>query len=194
MVNSVKPDIVFITGDLYDGAGRELGLLATPLNDIKPPLGIYNVIGNHETYINVDHTLKALKETSVTTLRYHSVAIEGVQIIGVDYHMPGKKRDVSEAVKLIDKDTPTIVLYHEPFVSAVNQFREAGVRLALSGHTHKGQLWPFGFITKAMYKQYDCGYYQDGNFIQYTSTGIGTWGPPMRTGNRPEVVVIAFTK
>ncbi|MFA5134172.1 MAG: metallophosphoesterase [Patescibacteria group bacterium] len=193
-VNKLRPDILFITGDIFDGAGRELGLLAKPFADITPPLGTYFIIGNHETYIGLDIVFKGLQEVLFTTLRDEAVDVDGVQVVGVDYHMPGKPRDVSNAVKLVDRAKPSIVLYHEPMIEAVDAFRAAGANLVLSGHTHKGQMWPFGYITKALFKRYDCGLYVDGNFTQFTSTGVGTWGPPMRVGNRPEIVQITFER
>lgn len=193
-VKKLKPDIVFVTGDIYDGAGRELGLLAKPFGEITPPLGIYYVIGNHETYIGLDIVFKGLKETSFITLRDQTVDVEDVQIVGVDYHMPNKPRDISKAVGLINKSVPTIVLYHEPKVEAVDLFKEAGANLVLSGHTHNGQMWPFNYITKLLFRQYDCGLHVDGGFTQFTTSGVGTWGPPMRVGNRSEIVQITFER
>jgi predicted MPP superfamily phosphohydrolase len=68
--------------------------------------------------------------------------------------------------------------------------REIGIGLQLSGHTHKGQIFPLGYLTKFIYKGYDYGLREEGTFSIYTTCGVGTWGPPMRTGNSPEIVVI----
>jgi predicted MPP superfamily phosphohydrolase len=68
--------------------------------------------------------------------------------------------------------------------------QELRVDLQLSGHTHAGQIFPFGYLTKLIYKDYDYGLRRLSNFAIYTTGGVGTWGPPMRTGNSPEIVVI----
>jgi predicted MPP superfamily phosphohydrolase len=65
-----------------------------------------------------------------------------------------------------------------------------GIDLQLSGHSHAGQMFPFGYLTKLIYKGYDHGFRRLGKFSLYTTSGVGTWGPPMRTGNSPEIVVI----
>ncbi len=192
IAQKLSPDLLLVGGDIYDGAGKELGLLATPFKDLKPPFGMYGVIGNHETYINTEQALKAIKETGIQLLRNEQVDIKGMQFVGVDYHKPNEKRDISKALDLIGENKPTIVIYHEPVVKVVDAMRAAGADVVLAGHTHQGQMWPFGFVTKAIFKNYDCGLYVDDDFSQYTSTGVGTWGPPLRTGNRPEIVEIIF--
>lgn len=190
-IKSINPDVIFITGDLFDGGGRELDTLPDPLNELKPPLGMYFITGNHETYIDVDKSLAALEGINMTILRDRIVDVGGVQLVGVDYPIPGEKKDFSAILNKIDRSKPNITLYHEP--AHLDEFKQAGVNLLLSGHTHQGQLWPFSLITQAIYRRNDYGLHQDGAFTLYTSTGVGTWGPPMRTGNRPEVVVIKFS-
>jgi len=192
MIQKLSPDMVLVGGDIYDGAGKELGLLAMPFKDLKPQLGMYGVIGNHETYINIGQALKAIKETGIQLLRNEQIDIEGVQIVGVDYHMPNEKRNILKALDLIDNNKPTIAIYHEPVVKSIDAMRAAGADVVLAGHTHQGQMWPFDFITRAIFKNYNCGLYVDGDFSQYTSSGVGTWGPPLRTGNKPEIVEIIF--
>lgn len=193
MVNRIKPDGVFITGDMYDGVGKELGLLAQPLNDIKTPLGMYYVIGNHETYVGLDLVFDALKSTPVKILRDEMIDLDGVQLLGADYHLPNEKRDVPAVIKQhINPDKPSIILYHEPKPNIVQACIDVNADLALFGHTHKGQLWPFGFVTKLIYGQYHNGFTKTKNTTVYTSPGVGTWGPPMRTGNHPEIVAITF--
>ncbi|MDD5039613.1 MAG: metallophosphoesterase [Patescibacteria group bacterium] len=191
-VNSLKPDIVFVTGDVYDGAGKQLGLLIAPFKDLEASLGSYYIIGNHETYVGLDTVFAALKESPFTILRDEVADIDGVQVLGIDYPLPGKKHDAGPALQKLEPDKPSIVLYHEPRRDIMEQIKSRGVNLVISGHTHKGQMWPFGFITKAMYREYDVGWHQDGTFNSYTSTGVGTWGPPLRTGTRSEIVEITF--
>lgn len=189
-VNSVKPDIVFITGDLFDGIGDDLAGLCRPLSGLNAPLGVYFITGNHETYIGVDKAIAALSGLPVTVLRDRLIEIEGVQILGIDYPAPGEKKDFDSILRKINRDKPSILLYHSPV--HISKFIEHGVNLQFSGHTHRGQLWPLNHITRRVYRGYDWGLHREGSFSLYTSSGVGTWGPPMRTGNRPEIVVIEF--
>jgi len=87
----------------------------------------------------------------------------------------------------VDREKFIILADHQPV--EYDKVQQAGIDLMLSGHTHKGQLWPFNFITAAVYPN-DYGLVQKGNSFYYTSSGYGTWGPPVRTANRPEMVEI----
>jgi len=194
IINEQKPDIAFITGDLFDGAGKKLNHMADPLDNISAPLGTYYVIGNHELFIGLEKCLEAVDCTRTTILRNEIAEADGVQIVGFDHPMPGKKPDFDSTLQNLDKSKPSIALYHEPKVDLVKKVRDAGVSLMLTGHTHKGQMWPFGLITKAMYNGIDYGQFKKNGFTIYTSSGVGTWGPPMRTGNQSEIVVITFKK
>ncbi|MFH1207498.1 MAG: metallophosphoesterase [Patescibacteria group bacterium] len=189
-VKPLNPDAVFVAGDLFDGSGRDLDKLAEPLNQLNPPLGMYYVTGNHETYIGLDRAMAALDAVRVTKLHDRAVIAAGLQIVGIDYPKIGEKKDFAAIMSHIDPDRPSIVLWHEP--NHLDELKQLGASLVLSGHTHVGQMWPFNFITQAMYHDNDYGLHSDGNFSVYTSSGVGTWGPPMRTGNRPEIVAITF--
>jgi len=81
-----------------------------------------------------------------------------------------------------------VLLAHQP--KSLYAAKAAGYDLQLSGHTHKGQKFPFGLITRLTYKGYDYGLHKEGGFTLYTSSGVGTWGPPMRIGSTPEIVAI----
>lgn len=190
--NEVKPDVVFITGDLFDGAGQKLNHLAAPINDLHAPKGVYYITGNHETYVSLEKSLAAVRETKARILDDEVIDLEGMQILGVSYPEVGEKKDFGPIGMLLDPSRPSIVLYHEPKPTIVKLFKDAGARLMLSGHTHLGQMWPFNFITRKVYKGDDYGLHTQGDFSIYTSSGVGTWGPPMRTGNRPEIVVMKF--
>lgn len=190
--NEVKPDVVFITGDLFDGAGQKLNHLASPINDLHAPKGVYYITGNHETYVSLEKSLAAVRETKARILDDEAIDLEGMQILGVSYPEVGEKKDFDPIARRLDPTRPSIVLYHEPKPALVKLFKDAGARLMLSGHTHLGQMWPFNFITRKVYKGDDYGLHTEGDFSIYTSSGVGTWGPPMRTGNRPEIVVMKF--
>lgn len=190
LANSQNPAAVCITGDLFDGGGLELHKLADPLKNLKSEFGTFYITGNHETYVGVDRSLEAIKNLPFSILRDQKVEVAGLQILGIDYPLPNEKKNMAPVLAQLDRTKPNIVLYHEP--KFINEFRAAGANLVLCGHTHVGQMWPFGYITRKVYHGYDYGLHEEGTFNQYTSSGVGTWGPPMRTGNRPEVVAITL--
>ncbi len=188
LINSAKPDAVMITGDLFDGAGLDLSHLVEPLNQIQAPLGIYFITGNHETYVGVQRSLDALQNINVRILRDELIDLDGIQLVGIDFPATTGKKSLDSLLAQIDRNKPCIVLYHIP--ALIDTMKQLGVDLQLAGHTHRGQLWPFNYITKRVYDGLDYGLYTDGSYNLYTSCGAGTWGPPLRSGNRPEVVAI----
>jgi hypothetical protein len=190
MTNQENPAAVFITGDLFDGGGRDLAALADPLENLKSTFGNFYIIGNHETYIGVDRSIAALDGLQINILRDQVVEVSGIQILGIDYPTSSTKKDLTPDLSKLDQSKPSIVLWHEP--KYVEQIKNAKVNLLLSGHTHDGQVWPFGEITKWVYKGFNNGLKTDGDFNIYTSPGIGTWGPPLRTGNRPTIAVFTL--
>lgn len=191
--NDLQPDIVFITGDLFDGMDGNLEPLVQPLGGLKAPRGIFFVTGNHETYLGVDKAFAALQKTAVKVLKNEVTDVQGLKIIGISYPERGAASNelgVLDSLKDKFSGQPNILLYHSPI--NIEQVAQSGVNLQLAGHTHHGQLFPFNFITRIVYKGYDYGLRQLGNFSIYTSDGAGTWGPPMRTGNTPEIVKITL--
>lgn len=212
-VNSLKPRAVFITGDLFDGMDGDLDSFVAPLNAIDSEKGVFFVTGNHENFLGLDRVFSTLAKTSVQVLDDRTVRIDGLQIIGVSYPQPGRKRNASKAIresKGFISGMPGVLLYHLPasidqvsenpadqrvntYFSPLIDFtaaRDLGALLQLSGHTHGGQLFPFEFLTARLYKGYDYGLHALGDFSVYTTCGTGTWGPPMRTANTPEIVAL----
>ncbi len=196
-VNALNPEMVVITGDLFDGMDGAEGLPSV-INDINAPRGVYFITGNHETYFGLDKAFNILKQTKIKILDDKTVDLDGLQIVGVSYPNDrsfNEARDLKKVSSSMDNfvaGKPTILLYHSPMPSIIKQAKELGVNLQLSGHTHAGQIFPFGFITKILYDGYDYGLRTDGDYNIYTSNGVGTWGPPMRTGNTPEIVAVTL--
>jgi uncharacterized protein len=197
-INSCTPDIVLFAGDIVDeniepvirqNLGETLGL-------IKSKYGTYGITGNHEYIGGVEAACTYLEKHSVTMLRDSSVVIDKAFVLvgREDYsssQINGKKRkSLEELMKNVDRSLPVILMDHQP--RQLSEAVRSNVDLQLSGHTHNGQLWPFNFITRAVY-DLSWGYLKIENTQFYVSCGVGTWGPPMRTGNRPEVVNIKFT-
>lgn len=192
-VDALNPEMVVITGDLFDGMDGGLELSIDALNEIRAPKGIFFVNGNHETYFGLDKSFALLEKTKVRVLKDEVVIVDGLAILGIGYPEKKEKKDVvgvANALGALWKGRPNILLYHSP--TFIEGFKKAGVNLQLSGHTHKGQIFPFNFVTKIIYKGHDYGLYRDGEYTLYTTNGIGTWGPAMRLGNRPEIVEITL--
>jgi len=192
-VNAIHPDMIVITGDLFDGMDGTLPELVEPLKDLKAPEGVYFITGNHENFLGADKAYSMMKDTGVTVLNDEVRDVDGLQLAGVSYPERGKVRDkvpgrLLRTLPGFAPGKPTVLLYHAPVY--IKEAMEAGVGLQLSGHTHEGQLFPFGFVTRRVYKGYDYGLHTIGDCSVYTSCGVGSWGPPMRTGNTPEIVDI----
>ncbi|MBZ5581565.1 MAG: metallophosphoesterase [Acidobacteriia bacterium] len=191
MVNAERPAAVVITGDLFDGGGAGLDGLADALNALNPRMGIYFVTGNHETYLGVARAEEALRRTEVRVLHDDMATPGGLQIVGIAYPDRGESKDIGAAIRNVrgfDPAKASVLLYHSPV--RIPEIKATGIRLQLSGHTHRGQLFPFQFITRRVYGKYDHGLNVEGNFTIYTSSGTGTWGPRMRTSSHAEIAII----
>jgi len=212
-VNSLDPDLILITGDLFDGMAGELSPFPDLLNGLKASKEVFFVTGNHEGYLGLDGPLSALKKTDIRVLDDEIVDRDGLQIVGIsypEYQRQNKARYLLKESGAFDSSRPSILLYHTPTnIEEDNKNRtdqqnraywspdttmtlakEAGIDLQLSGHTHKGQFFPFEFLTRKIYNGYDYGLHEDGRFHIYVTSGTGTWGPPMRIGSSSEIVAI----
>ncbi|MBI5038673.1 MAG: metallophosphoesterase [Nitrospirae bacterium] len=214
-VNSLHPEAVFITGDLFDGVDGALTTFTGPLDEFDTRERIFYVTGNHENYMGIERALSTLKQTRIKILDDEVAQMDGLQIVGVSYPRPGNEGDIRNIIssrKNFVRGMPSILLYHTPtsieraggtsseqmkrtYWSPDLNFsaaKELGINLQLSGHTHQGQLFPFTYVAKRIYQGYEYGLHKDGDFSIYTTSGVGTWGPPMRTGTTPEIVVITL--
>jgi predicted MPP superfamily phosphohydrolase len=192
LVQSLNPDIVLIGGDLFDGVAAEPDTLLEPFSRLSPRYGTFFVAGNHEEFSDSGLFVDAVRRSGIRVLQNEKVEIEGLQIVGVDYR-DSRSEDSFRTIlrKLsIDRKRPTILLKHAPFHLQVAE--EHGISLQLSGHTHHGQVFLFRFITQRVYRGYDYGLKRHGRLIVNTSSGAGTWGPPMRLDTKPEIVAITF--
>lgn len=191
--NEVKPAAVFITGDYFDGVDGRLAELGAVAAGFVAERGVYFVTGNHEAYLGADKAAAALGQAGVRHLANEAVVIDGLRLIGLDYPAVDQAPDLGRALASLAGDgiRPSILLYHEP--RKIEQLSRLGVDLMLSGHTHRGQLWPFNHIVDRIYGVYAHGLNRFGDLLAYTSAGVGTWGPPLRLGNRPEVIAITLT-
>jgi len=187
-----EPDAIFIAGDLYDGTAIDAGRAAEPLNKLAAPHGVYFVAGNHEQFGDDRKYLRAIAAAGVRVLNNEKVEVDGLQIIGVPYRNAlGDGQFASElhGVRL-DRDRASILLTHAPDHPEIAE--AAGISLQLSGHTHLGQFIPWSWMARRIYRQFVYGLSRIGKMQVFTSSGAGTWGPPLRLGSNHEIVVLEF--
>jgi uncharacterized protein len=193
----LKPDAVFIPGDLFDGTKGDLDQLVAPFRELKPPLGIYFSTGNHEEFTSPKPYIDAITRVSIHVLANEQVEVDGLRIAGVMYHDSSSPLHMKAALgKMRTAENhsgdalPGILLNHAP--ARLPIVEQAGFGLQLSGHTHGGQIFPFTWITRRVYGIFTRGLHRFGALEVYTSTGAGTWGPPMRVGTQPEIILLEF--
>lgn len=192
IINSLNPDIVFIPGDFFDGAKSDFRGVASIFTKIVSPLGTYFVSGNHEVIAGLEICKEAIAEAGIQLLENKKAEIQGLQILGTSYQNKETAESLTKVLAdlNIDKNKPSILLKHVPdHLEAVGN---TNISLTLCGHTHLGQIWPFNIITKKMFTGFDYGLNKLGRNLVYTSSGVGTWGPPVRIFTHAEIVKITF--
>jgi predicted MPP superfamily phosphohydrolase len=196
-INNLKPDIILLAGDIVDEdlAPVIKNNLGETLTRLKSKYGTYAITGNHEYIGGVEEAVKYLSAHNITMLRDRAVKIDNLfYIVGredrsTSQYNARKRKSLADILSGIDRNLPVILMDHQPF--SLQEVAEANVDLQLSGHTHHGQLWPFNFITSMIF-QVSAGYTRIGKTHFYVSSGFGTWGPPVRTTARPEIVDITI--
>jgi predicted MPP superfamily phosphohydrolase len=193
-IQALNPDIVFIGGDLFDGSSHPKILEnISPFKNLKVPLGIYYVTGNHECYGNSAAFLEAIKQQGITVLTNQNLLVDGVQVIGVDYLSTAKEHDFQKVLSQlqINRSLPSILLKHEPRHLELAEL--AGISIQFSGHTHRAQQWPFEYFARLVYGRFVYDLQKLSTMQVFTSSGTGTWGPPFRLGTMSEIVECIFT-
>lgn len=184
-----QPDAVLIAGDLYDGTPLDVERAAGSLRKLTAPHGVYFIAGNHEQFDDETKYLNAVEKAGVRVLRNEKVDVEGLQIVGVSYRDAAIGKALASTLHglRIDRNRASIFLTHAPDHPDIAE--AAGLSLQLCGHTHLGQYIPFTWMVRRIYGQFAHGLSRTGNMLAYTSSGAGTWGPPLRLGSNPEIVV-----
>jgi len=198
-ISKLAPDIAFLAGDSIDDdvAYVAKNRITEPLAALKLRYGVYAVLGNHE-YISgqPDQAACLLEDVGVTVLRDQLVEVQGKFIVAgrddlwKERYSGQRRKPLNELLTDINRDLPLILLDHQPRTLA--EAAEAGVDIQLSGHTHKGQFFPLNFVTAAVHEN-NWGLVERGRLSSIVSCGFGTWGPPIRIGNRPEIVLLRIT-
>ena len=198
MVNELKPDLILFAGDVFDEniESSNKQQVSDTFRKLSAPYGVFAVLGNHE-YIggNAEEAINYLGEAGVKVFRDSSQKIaDSFYIIGRDDRSGTRfngvpRQDLKNILQGVDRSLPIILMDHQP--SQLEEPAEQGVDLQLSGHTHNGQLFPIQYITRRIFEK-DWGLLQKNDFHLIVSSGYGTWGPPIRVGNTPEVVDIVI--
>lgn len=192
-INKLKPDIILFAGDIIDEdiASVIKNNFGEELLRLKSKYGVFAITGNHEYIGGVEAATEYLTAHGVNLLRDKYEMIDSsFYLVGREdrssRQFAGKQRkSLKELVSEVDKSYPVIMMDHQPF--GLNEAVDNGVDLQLSGHTHNGQLWPFNYLIEKIY-DLGWGYRINGNTHYYVSCGVGGWGPPIRTGSRPEII------
>ncbi len=192
LINSLKPDIILLPGDIIDSevipvVKQDLGSV---LRELSATYGVFGVTGNHEYIGGVEEAVKYIRAHRVDLLRDEVREIAGVTIIGREdrsYKSKSgdRRKSLDELAANIDHTKPLIIMDHQPF--HLEEAEAIGADLQVSGHTHHGQMWPLSFITKRMYEM-SWGYIKKSNTHIYVSSGAGSWGPPVKIGNHAEII------
>lgn len=197
-INSVNPDIVFFGGDIVDDKAmilKDRGI-GESFKRLNPKYGIYSITGNHEYINGVEPSVKFMEDYGMKVLRDEYELIDSsFYLVGredvVMKQFTGKARKtLEEIISPFNSDHPKILLDHTPV--RLEQAEKNGIDLQFSGHTHHGQIWPGNIITNMIY-ELSWGYLEKGKTKYYVSSGAGTWGPPVRTGSKSEIVNIKIT-
>ena len=196
MVNELKPDLVLFAGDVFDEniESSNKQQVSDTFRRLSAPYGVFAVLGNHE-YIggNAAEAIDYLGKAGVKVLKDSSLEIAGsFNLVGRDDRSGARyngvpRQDLKTLMQGLDRALPIILMDHQP--SQLEEPAGQGVDLQVSGHTHAGQLFPIRYITSRIFED-DWGLLNKGNFQIIVSSGYGTWGPPIRLGNTPEVVDI----
>lgn len=200
--NAAKPDLVVLTGDLIDGTVDTVGRDLAPLADLQAPMGVYAVTGNHE-YISgePDTWVARWRELGITPLRNGNESVtDGLVIAGVEdldaerVSGQGLEADPAAALDGLREDGMTILLNHQPALAGeLTNAQRRTVDLQLSGHTHGGQLFPFGLLVR-LQQPVVSGLGDVDGVPVYVSRGAGAWGPAVRVLAKPEIPVLTLKR
>jgi uncharacterized protein len=194
-INSLNPDIILFVGDIVDDKAnilKERGI-GESFKRLNAKYGIYSITGNHEFINEVEPTVKFMEDYGMKVLRdsYElvdsSFYIVGREDVAMRQFTGKARKSLDQIVHSINSEYPKILLDHTPV--KLEQAEKNGIDIQFSGHTHHGQIWPANIITNMIY-EISWGYKKKRNTHYYVTSGAGTWGPPVRTGSKSEIVNI----
>lgn len=198
LINSINPDILLTAGDFFDGPDKDFTQFTEVYKNVNPPLGKYFVSGNHEIYAGLAESEQALISAGFVLLDNKNIKLDDMQFIGIPYVTSNDSDADREVTKNVfvdndyDKSYASIVLKHVPI--ATKTIADMGASFVFSGHTHRGQMWPFSLLVKKIYGKHFYGFVNEGSTLFYTTSGVGGWGPPQRIGTNSEMLLVTFYK
>lgn len=195
-INNLKPDIVLISGDVFDGdyyAVENIQEIEGLFKKLESKYGTYAVLGNHDSGKSYEEMVDFFKQADINLLQDENVSVSDEFILcgrkdATPIGVQGESRkSIKELLDNVDGNKPIIMLDHQP--TSINEAELNNVDLLLSGHTHKGQLFPGNLITNKLFLV-DYGYLKVNDLNVIVSSGVGTWGPPMRICSESEIINI----
>ena len=191
-INEQNPDVVLIAGDLIDNNVRPLNEqhMDEELRELNAPMGVYMVAGNHEYISGIEASKAFIEKANIKLLRDSVVLLSnGLQIVGRDDRHNKRRQPLADVMKKVDDRKAILMLDHQPYQVAKKD--SMGVDVQISGHTHRGQIFPMNLVVDAMYEQ-SHGYRKWLHSHVYVSSGLSLWGPPFRIGTRSDMAVITI--
>lgn len=192
-INNLKAEALFITGDMFDGMDSDYYWFPLEAKNLQVKKGSYYSLGNHDEYLGINRVKSILKNTKIKLLDNKMIEIDELQVIGLNcgYNLDINLKKELEKINY-DKEKPSILLFHEP--RATKTAKKLGIDLQLSGHTHAGQIFPLNLLTIINYPGKSFGLIKSGDYSLNVSSGVGTWGPPLRLFTSSEIVEIILEK
>jgi uncharacterized protein len=194
--NALNPDVILVTGDVLDADLRKKPEFIDILSGLKAKYGVFAVIGNHECFTGLEMFTDVASRAGMRLLRNENITAGPVTLVGIDdpeaIRFKDGGPDLDKALSSphpVDMSKPVILLSHRPEI--FDKAAVKGIDLTLAGHTHYGQIPPVDLFVK-LFEKYSCGFYSKGNSAVYTTSGTGTWGPPMRLFSRNEIAKIVL--
>lgn len=193
-INALKPDLVLYPGDIIDD-NLDMYLksgIADIISGIQAPYGVYASLGNHDKFNGpIEDLIAALEKSNMQVLYDEKITLDDkITLIGRKDRTEKDRAEVAALMQDTDLSKPVLMMDHQPYDLDIAE--QNHVDLVVSGHTHRGQIAPAQFITKAIYEN-DWGYLQKGSMHSIVTSGYGFWGPPIRTSSRSEIVQINVT-
>jgi uncharacterized protein len=190
-VNALKPDIILLPGDLFDDDIQPFldQQIDRSLSKLQAPYGVYATLGNHDRHDgSMQQLIDTLTSSGIRVMYDEAITVDDrFTLVGRRDHSDSGRLSLDDVMRGADRQKPVILLDHQPYELDVAE--RAGVDLMLSGHTHRGQVFPGNLITNLIYEN-DWGLLRRDEFHSIVTQGYGFWGPPIRLGTRSEIVLV----